>query len=1298
MSFIVAFTVLLPIVTAAPSFAGGCKTYSLSGAYTENNYTINGTVSYGLYYPDAIFRSNVSVLFTRPFLPLHAEAYQWYGAYKDQGVSINYQYSYLPHPFKDGIAVKIFHRVREGYTKGFSTPAAYLFGSTFDSNSSTLLIGVNGTHRIIAVCQFVVCKSPLVHLYPYNQTTPPDTFTKYYLEGLFSAADNCSLLIEQPLWLDNSTNSNRLVTAQTQYIFTYESGVFSVYHAHNPNGSVGYATLAFTIPVTIPITKFYLPAVFDGLKASGDNGVKRGNYHIEFAYLKRTTYMFTYDGNGYITSHVYCAEGPLQELKCSQLSNNVPPGVYRTTNYRAEPQGHVVRYAADVADFQQSCGAERLLNASIDQIPDPAFWKRHVIRNCKFNFSHIMALSHVYDMQCYGIDASKLPSTCWNEVYADVFRLAQDDFYSFKPSASGDLATYNYKLPSDFLGCTLILTNPNLYCGNSTTCGIPGFNGVTGDLHYKVWRPGTTICPMKYVNPGEQNAMGYHCMSPTEHEKKLTPVSFRGGYYYMYGLALTLKPATVASTVCDVTAQQTNLTLDKCVSYTVYGYNGQGILVETNETFPSFQNVQLWPNGQLKAFKDPQSNQVIAVLPCAEADVSVATAGNHTNEVATLFTGAPCSGVQAKLLGVSTTSMWRRISENTTKGIDTPVGCLFGAVLSTSNSTECQFSLGLDTCLNITRGRVGSRSAGHLKESSTYNYFFQDMPKESEIPFSNFTVEIPDNFTIAIEYETLPIRMSKISVDCSRYVCGTDVVCANQLVQYGKFCDNINEALRGVSLQQDSNVAELLSDIKQLTRVSDLDLKDINGFNFSSLYNTDYLDATSSGRRSAIEDLLFNKVVTADVGFMKKYEECTGGSVFKDLDCAQSFNGLKVLPPQMSDAHVGVYTTAAAMGSFFSIPNTMQMAYRFNGIAVTQSVLVDNQKEIANKFNQALTSIQQGFTATNSAVQKLQDVVNANAAALNTLVTQLGNNFGAISSAINDITQRLDKLEAAVQIDRLINGRLQVLQTFVTQQLIMASEIRASAQLAKQKMSECVLSQSKRQDFCGRGLHLMSFPQSAPQGMVFLHVLYRPTSYINVTSTPAICSENKAYFPTDGVFVLHDNQWMITKRNFYDPVNISLSNVRYAGSCDVITTYANHTIFEPDNSTLQDFMHELEEIRKNLSMSAPNSPNFTLPGLSDINASFVDLSKEMETLQNVVRQLNKSVIDLKELGTYEYYEKWPWYIWLGFIAGLVAIALVLVLICCSTSCCSCFKGMCSCKKCCDSYDDDEQILIKQHYP
>uniref|UniRef100_UPI003D18FCF6 Spike protein S2,EK1 peptide n=1 Tax=Coronavirus HKU23 TaxID=2030446 RepID=UPI003D18FCF6 len=98
---------------------------------------------------------------------------------------------------------------------------------------------------------------------------------------------------------------------------------------------------------------------------------------------------------------------------------------------------------------------------------------------------------------------------------------------------------------------------------------------------------------------------------------------------------------------------------------------------------------------------------------------------------------------------------------------------------------------------------------------------------------------------------------------------------------------------------------------------------------------------------------------------------------------------------------------------------------------ITQQVLAENQKLIANKFNQALGAMQTGFTTSNLAFSKVQDAVNANANALSKLASELSNTFGAISSSISsggrggsldqinvtflDLEYEMKKLEEAIK-------------------------------------------------------------------------------------------------------------------------------------------------------------------------------------------------------------------------------------------------------------------------------------------
>lgn len=60
----------------------------------------------------------------------------------------------------------------------------------------------------------------------------------------------------------------------------------------------------------------------------------------------------------------------------------------------------------------------------------------------------------------------------------------------------------------------------------------------------------------------------------------------------------------------------------------------------------------------------------------------------------------------------------------------------------------------------------------------------------------------------------------------------------------------------------------------------------------------------------------------------------------------------------------------------------------------------------------------------------------------------------------------------------------------------------------------------------------MSFPQSAPHGVVFLHVTYVPAQEKNFTTAPAICHDGKAHFPREGVFVSNGTHWFVTQKEF----------------------------------------------------------------------------------------------------------------------------------------------------------------------
>uniref|UniRef100_UPI00389B3B37 Spike glycoprotein,Fibritin n=1 Tax=Severe acute respiratory syndrome coronavirus TaxID=2901879 RepID=UPI00389B3B37 len=677
----------------------------------------------------------------------------------------------------------------------------------------------------------------------------------------------------------------------------------------------------------------------------------------------------------------------------------------------------------------------------------------------------------------------------------------------------------------------------------------------------------------------------------------------------------------------------TNLVKNKCVNFNFNGLTGTGVLTESNKKFLPFQQFGRDIADTTDAVRDPQTLEILDITPCSFGGVSVITPGTNTsNQVAVLYQDVNCTEVPVAIHADQLTPTWRVYSTGSNV-FQTRAGCLIGAE-HVNNSYECDIPIGAGICASYQTQTNSPGSASSVASQSIIAYTMS-LGAENSVAYSNNSIAIPTNFTISVTTEILPVSMTKTSVDCTMYICGDSTECSNLLLQYGSFCTQLNRALTGIAVEQDKNTQEVFAQVKQIYKTPPI--KDFGGFNFSQILP----DPSKPSKRSPIEDLLFNKVTLADAGFIKQYGDCLGDIAARDLICAQKFNGLTVLPPLLTDEMIAQYTSALLAGTITSgwtfgagpalqIPFPMQMAYRFNGIGVTQNVLYENQKLIANQFNSAIGKIQDSLSSTPSALGKLQDVVNQNAQALNTLVKQLSSNFGAISSVLNDILSRLDPPEAEVQIDRLITGRLQSLQTYVTQQLIRAAEIRASANLAATKMSECVLGQSKRVDFCGKGYHLMSFPQSAPHGVVFLHVTYVPAQEKNFTTAPAICHDGKAHFPREGVFVSNGTHWFVTQRNFYEPQIITTDNTFVSGNCDVVIGIVNNTVYDPLQPELDSFKEELDKYFKN-----HTSPDVDLGDISGINASVVNIQKEIDRLNEVAKNLNESLIDLQELGKYE---------------------------------------------------------------
>ncbi|ABP87990.1 spike protein [Equine coronavirus] len=741
----------------------------------------------------------------------------------------------------------------------------------------------------------------------------------------------------------------------------------------------------------------------------------------------------------------------------------------------------------------------------------------------------------------------------------------------------------------------------------------------------------------------------------------------------------------------DLQRSNTEIVVGVCVKYDLYGITGQGIFIEVNATYyNSWQNLLYDSNGNLYGFRDYLTNRTFMIRSCYSGRVSAAY-HSDASEPALLYRNLKCNYVFNNTIARE---------GNPINYFDSYLGCIVNADNSTSSVVDtCVLTMGSGYCVDYSTARRQRRSPSTGYRLTNFEPFNVRLVNDSVEPVGGlYEIQIPSEFTIGNFEEFIQTNSPKVTIDCAAFVCGDYAACREQLVEYGSFCDNINAILTEVNDLLDTTQFQVANSLMNGVTLSSRLKTGINfnvdDINFSSVLGCVGSDCNTVSSRSAIEDLLFNKVRLSDVGFVEAYNNCTGGAEIRDLLCVQTFNGIKVLPPVLSENQISGYTLAATSASLFppwtaaaGIPFYLNVQYRINGLGVTMDVLSQNQKMIANAFNNALGAIQNGFDATNSALVKIQAVVNANAEALNNLLQQLSNRFGAISSSLQEILSRLDALEAQAQIDRLINGRLTALNAYVSQQLSDTTLVKFSASQAIEKVNECVKSQSLRVNFCGNGNHIISLVQNAPYGLYFIHFNYVPTKYVTAKVSPGLCiAGDKGIAPKSGYFVNVNNIWMFTGSGYYYPEPITENNVVVMSTCAVNYTKAPDVMLNISIPNLPDFKEELDQWFKNQTSVAPDL------SLDYINVTFLNLQDEMNRLQESIKVLNQSYINLKDIGTYEYYVKWPWYVWL--LIGLAGVAMLVLLffICCCTGCgTSCFK---KCGGCCDDYTGHQELVIK----
>lgn len=1029
--------------------------------------------------------------------------------------------------------------------------------------------------------------------------------------------------------------------------------------------------------------------------------------------LHPLTYLLNFDVDGYITKAVDCGYDDLAQLQCSYESFDVETGVYSVSSFEASPRGEFIEQSKS-----EECDFTRMLSGTPPQIYD---FKRLVFTNCNYNLTKLLSLFQVSEFSCHDVSPSSLATGCYSSLTVDYFVYPTDMSSYLQPGSTGQIVQFNYKQDFSNPTCRVLATVPN----NITTITKPS-NYVYLTECFQQTAYGKT--PL-YNQPGDYTpclslaSRGFSSNYQTHIQDNLGVTGYRVPMTPQLQMAfiISVKYGTDTNSVCPTQALRTDTSiqdkLDTCVQYSLHGITGRGVFHNCTSVGLRNQRFVYDSFDNLVGYHSDNGNYY-CVRPCVSVPVSVIY-DKVSNSHATLFGSVSCSHVTTMMSQFSRMTKTNLLMRTNPGPLQTTVGCAMGFINSSMVVDECQLPLGQSLCAippspSARLARAASSGGIDAFQIATLN--FTSPLTLAPINSTGFVVAVPTNFTFGVTQEYIETTIQKITVDCKQYVCNGFKKCEELLAEYGQFCSKINQALHGANLRQDESIANLFSSIK--TQNTQPLQAGLNGdFNLTMLQ----IPQVTTGERkyrSAIEDLLFNKVTIADPGYMQGYDECMqqGPQSARDLICAQYVSGYKVLPPLYDPYMEAAYTSSllgsiagaswtAGVSSFAAIPFAQSIFYRLNGVGITQQVLSENQKIIANKFNQALGAMQTGFSTTNLAFNKVQDAVNANAMALSKLASELSNTFGAISSSIGDILQRLDTVEQEAQIDRLINGRLTSLNAFVAQQLVRTEAAARSTQLAQDKVNECVKSQSKRNGFCGTGTHIVSFAINAPNGLYFFHVGYQPTAHVNATAAYGLCNSEtppKCIAPIDGYFVinqttstarsLEDQQWYYTGSSFFHPEPITEANSKYV-AMDVKFENLTNKLPPPllSNTTDVDFKDELEEFFKNVSSQAPNFQE-----ISKINTTLLDLSQELAVLNEVVKQLNESYIDLKELGNYTYYQKWPWYIWLGFIAGLVALALCVFFILCCTGCGTKCLGKLKCNRCCDSYEDYEVDKIHVH--
>nr|UXN85474.1 spike protein [Infectious bronchitis virus] len=862
--------------------------------------------------------------------------------------------------------------------------------------------------------------------------------------------------------------------------------------------------------------------------------------------------------------------------------------------------------------------------------------------------------------------------------------VAQSGYYNFNFSF---LSGFNYKA-SDFMygsyhpNCNFRLENINNGLWFNSLSISLAYGPLQGGCKQSVFNNRATCC-YAYSYNGPRACKGVYRGQLTQF--------FECGLlvYITKSDGSRIQTATEAPIV--TTNFYNNITLGRCVDYNIYGRVGQGFITNVTDSTADYNYLAdgglavLDTSGAIDIFvvQGEYGLNFYKVNPCEDVNQQFVVSGGKLVGILTSRneTGSQFLGNQFYIKFTNENHRFRRsVSENVT------------------------------SCPYVSYGKFCIKPDGSISLI---------VPKELEqfvAPLLNVTeyVLIPDSFNLTVTDEYIQTRMDKVQINCLQYVCGNSLECRNLFQQYGPVCDNILSIVNSVSQKEDMELLNFYSSTKPagfntpvLSNIS------TGGFNISLLLTP----PSSTSGRSFIEDLLFTSVESVGLPTDDAYKKCTAGPLgfLKDLACAREYNGLLVLPPIITAEMQTMYTSSLvasmALGGITAagaIPFATQLQARINHLGITNSLLLKNQEKIAASFNKAIGQMQEGFKSTSLALQQIQDVVNKQSAILTETMASLNKNFGAISSVIQDIYQQLDVIQADAQVDRLITGRLSSLSVLASakhSEHIIASQQR---ELATQKINECVKSQSTRYSFCGNGRHVLTIPQNAPNGIVFIHFTYTPDRFVNVTAIVGFCvnsanASQYAIVPANGrgIFIQVNGSYYITARDMYMPRDITAGDIVTLTSCQANYVSVNKTVITTfvDNDDF-DFDDELSKWWNETKHEFPDFDqfNYTIPVLN--------ITYDIDKIEEVIKGLNDSLIDLETLSILKTYIKWPWYVWLAIFFAIIIFILILGWVFFMTGCCGCCCGcfgiiplMSKCGKKSSYYTTfDNDVVTEQYRP